>query len=467
MQFDQDFIQSVIPSASVLCGVFPENPRFTVDSRITEPGDIFVALKGSRCDGHDFIHDALFNGAAGIIIATEHIDRIATIKNRSNVWILVVADPYNALIALAMKWRSLFTGHVIGITGSVGKTSTKEIVAHIFNHAGFSIYASRGNQNTQLGIALNILLIRPEHRFAVLEAGISKRGEMAELVKLMQPTTAIITNIGHAHMEGLGSLHDIALEKREIFKYFSEHNIGIINGDQPILSQVSYKHPIIKCGLKTTNQIQARKVHVASDRISCVLKIYRDKYPLVVHHANSGMISNILAATAVAHLLEVPREAILSSIAQPRSLKGRFERCMIPRSHSVIIDDSYNANPESMKAALLAFHRVDTHIHKIAILGEMCELGISSPFWHRQLGRFLKKVPSLKYVVLVGSMTKWVKKTAPLGLEIDMVASWEEAIPLVVKHVTQKSLIFVKGSLTTNVSLIVDHLLEKKNASIT
>ena len=175
-----------------------------------------------------------------------------------------------------MLWRLLgvtsFTGPVVAITGSIGKTSTKEILAAIMKHHGKECLASTANQNTKFGVALNIMRIRKHHAGAILEAGINARGEMAEIAKLLKPTCAVITGVGHNHLEGLGSIGDIAAEKRAIFKYFSEENIGIINGDQSLLACVGYHHPVVKFGFKTTNQIQARKVQAQSEQLILYLK---------------------------------------------------------------------------------------------------------------------------------------------------------------------------------------------------
>src|SRR5690606_28378310 len=155
---------------------------------------------------------------------------------------IAVPDTLQGLIRLAMAWRDQFSYPVIGITGSVGKTSTKEMIVNICKKANINYVASHGNQNTKIGLALNILRMREKHNVALFEVGISKRGEMVQLARMMKPTSAVITSIGHSHMEGLGSLSDIALEKRSIFHCFTEESIGIINGDIPMLSDIGYTH---------------------------------------------------------------------------------------------------------------------------------------------------------------------------------------------------------------------------------
>lgn len=460
MRFDEHFIRGALPEAKLIKGSFPEDPRFVVDSRAIKPGDIFIALSGSVNDGHDFLAQALKNGAQGLLIAESKRALLDTLQPLKNTLVILVPDTLQALIRMACAWRSQFTYPVITITGSVGKTSTKELLARMFELNGNAFIASHGNQNTKIGLSLNMLRMRPYHQMAIFEIGINKRGEMAELARMVKPTTAVITNIGHTHMEGLGSLHDIALEKRDLFKYFTEESIGIINGDQPLLTNVGYAHPVIKFGTKTTNQIQARKITITPDHTSFILKIYKEKFHITIKNVHESAIFNALAATAVAHLVGVSTENIIKAIQAPPLIEGRFEQKVLKANKGVIINDCYNANPESMKAALLAFQKIETNAKKIAVLGDMLELGLNSPFWHRQLGRFLRKVPTLQQVILVGDMVKWTKKTMPLGISATIVPSWKEAVETLEKTLDQKSVVLVKGSRGMGLTNLVNSLAE-------
>jgi UDP-N-acetylmuramoyl-tripeptide--D-alanyl-D-alanine ligase len=449
MRFDEHFIKQVIPDVSIVSGVVPAYPSFSIDSRTVKPGDFFIALSGKQNDGHAFIADVIKKGVSGIMINRDKKEYFMALtdQERKKVCVMLVPDTLQALLTLASSWRALFTIPIIGITGSVGKTSTKELFASMVKAAGRSYIASEGNQNTVIGAALNILKIRSEHEVAIFELGISRRGEMKKLVAMIKPTIAVITCIGHSHMEGLGSLHDIALEKRAIFSQFTERNIGIINGDQPLLSTISYPHPIIKFGFKTTNQIQARKVRIEDGHVRFVLKLYKDKYDLCMPRPHFGAVSNALAAVSVAYLLELPIQAIMDAIQLSAPVANRFEKRKLKGVRGSMISDCYNANPESMKAALLAFEQIVTGDYKIAVLGDMLELGVNSPFWHRQIGRFLRKVPSLKRVILVGSMVEWTKKTIPIGVAVTHVATWQDAVAYVNKETKEReSLVLVKGS---------------------
>lgn len=448
MHFDEHFVKGVLPEATILYDFFPKEVAVSVDSRTTQPGDMFVALQGENVDGHSFLAQALESGAKGFVIDKEkkYLLEKLDVKKMAKTLVLAVTNTKQALLKLASAWRAQFTYPVVAVTGSVGKTSTKEIIANILTLNGSKFVASRGTQNTNIGVAMNMLAMRNNHEMAIFEVGISKRGEMEQLAKLVQPTTAVITSVGHSHMEGLGSLQDIAHEKRNIFKYFSEDSIGIINGDQAVLSAVGYSHPVVRFGSKTTNQIQARKIHIGSAHSSFNLKLYKDKYHVVIKQSHEGAVFNALAAAAVTHFLGIDNEIIVKGIQLPLVIAGRFEECRLKRGNGTLINDCYNANPESMKAALASFQKIDTKSKKIAVLGDMLELGVNSPFWHRQIGRFLRKASTLNHIILVGSLVKWTKKTLPVGVGVDVVADWQEAADKLQEHLDGNSVVLVKGS---------------------
>ncbi len=464
MQFDAHFVRGALAEVEIIHDTFPREIGFSVDTRTLRAGDIFVALVGNNVDGHDFIAQAVAQGAAGLMIATAKKDVLTTLsaQDRKKLVVILVPDTLQALLRLASVWRAQFTYPVVAVTGSVGKTSTKEMLARMLSLHGQSVLVSQGNQNTRIGIALNILRMRSEHNVAVFEVGINKRGEMVELANLLRPTTGIITGVGHCHMEGLGSLADIATEKRDLFKYFTEQSIGIINGDQPLLASVGYVHPVIKFGSKTINQIQARKIQVSAQQTSFFLKIYKEKYQITIANVHEGYVFNALAAAAAAHLLGVSNATIIQAMQQPLVVPGRFEQRILKDKRGHLINDCYNANPESMKAALLAFQKIETPAQKIAVLGDMLELGIGTPFWHRQLGRFLRKVPSLKHLILVGEHVRWTKKTAPVHVTVTMVPSWQEAIQLLGERLDQESLVLVKGSRGVGLSNLVTAVAEQQ-----
>lgn len=447
MRLDKEFLTRVLPEAVILQGSLEGDFTFSVDSRSIESGQLFVPLQGSRADGYSFLEKALAIGAGALIGKDKKflLDQFNSDVLRNKILILV-DNPLQALLALAHAWRALFSYPVIGITGSVGKTSTKDFATFLLTKANKRVLSSKGNQNTLVGVALNIVRMNEHYDIAIFEMGISKRGEMAHIAQLLQPTNAVITCIGHSHMEGLGSLATIAIEKRDIFKYFNESSIGIINGDQAVLSNVGYVHPIIRFGTKTTNQIQARKIKSNGEKISFVLKLYQEKYQIELSQNHQGVINNALAAASVAHLLGVSGAIIAQGLQELPLRPQRFESCSLKGYRGTLIDDCYNASPESMKAALLALENLKVAGKKIAVLGDMLELGKTSSFWHRQMGRFLRRVPSLQHIILVGKEVAFMEKTVPVGVKVERVAGWQDAIERLKCSLEDDATVLVKGS---------------------
>jgi len=457
MQLNNEFVKSVLTNVQMINGDFLPNSSFAVDTRMLQPGDVFVALPGQQYDGHQFIKEALDKKASGfILLQSKRAEIEATYGSALNsVKILYVQDALAALIALAKEWRSKFTYPVVGITGSVGKTSTKEMIANILRTSGEPFYVSYGNQNTIIGVALNILKMRPGLKAAIFEVGVSERGSMSKIADMLRPTYALITGIGHAHMQGLGSLAEVAAEKRAIFSCFAADNIGMVNGDQEALAAISYAYPVLKFGLKTCNQIQARKINTKNNVVSFVAKVYKKKYPIMLQSSHEGAVMNALAAIAISHMIEIPTDVAIVGVQKPLAVQGRFEFCQT-KKHGLIINDSYNANPESLKAGLLAFNAYETDLSRILILGDMLELGADSAFWHRQMGRFLRKISGVKHIILIGSMVQWMKKTAPIGMNIEMFETWQQALPTIEKITTPSTITFIKASRGVGLQNIVD-----------
>lgn len=461
MHIDAHFVTKIVPQHCIH-GSFPVDANFVIDSRDVQQGDIFVALVGAHVDGHDFIEQALQKGASGIIANMNRqqdlMQKHATILQNKSV--MFVPDSKQALIDIAHAWRIQFSYPVIAITGSVGKTTTKEMVRNILKQADMQHIVSFGNQNTLIGISLNILKMRSFHKVAVFEVGISEKGNMKKLVQLLRPTIAAITYVGHGHLQGLGTVADVAREKREVFSMLSDADIGIINGDQPELCDVSYAHPVVRFGKKTTNQIQARKIVTENNSISFIAKIYQKKYNVILPTVNQARISNGLCALAVGKLLNISDECLIQGISQSTMVGGRFQ--ILPhQSGSIIIHDAYNSNPESLKASIAAFESYQTSLKKVLVLGDMMELGAQSNFWHRQLGRMVRKVSDLNCVILIGKHVEWSKKTIPLGITCLKFDSIEDAFDSVKNILLQKDKVLLfKASNSLRFSELVQKLQE-------
>ncbi len=461
---DQAWLTQAIPKAQLLQGTLLLPTPCSVDTRALKAGDLFIAIPGAQVDGHDFVAEALRKGASGIIIAHDKKEMLASLQSliQPNTVILLVPSPLEALKQLAHAWRNRFNIPIIGITGSVGKTSTKELLATIMRRHGKRYYASQKNQNTAIGVAMNILAMDLELEGAIFEVGISRKSEMAGMAQMLRPTNALITTVGHSHTSGLGGINEIAIEKRKIFSCFSEHDIGFVHGDIPVLGQVAYVHPVIKFGLKSTNQIQARKIAIGESTINFVLKIYGEKFKVQLPTTHTGAIMQSLAACAVATHLGVPAHTIIECLTNLSPVAGRFEQLKLTLGTGFVYNDCYNASPESMKAALLAFTKLPSSGKKIAILGDMLDLDETSSFWHRQIGRFLRKT-NIDHLILVGSQVEWLAKTRPQHITFDLVASWQDVLPKLQPWLSQQLLILVKGSRGMALDKLVAVIAEKEN----
>lgn len=474
MVFSKHFFQTSLPTATFkVFGDLDLNKfleqknivKFEVDSRTIEKDYAFVALEGQRVDGHDFLQQALINGANVLIINKNKQNFLEKISQNllKDKLVILVDDTLQSLIQLAKSWRHKFDYPVVGITGSIGKTSTKKMLETILQVAKFPAYVSYKNQNTIIGLSLNILNMRAEHKAAIFELGINNVGEMEQLVDVLRPTFGLITYIAHAHMQGLGKIANVASEKRKIFTYFAPDNIGAVCGDLPLLANAYYTHPVIRFGTKTKNQVQARMIKILPDNsISFVLKLYGQKVRVKLNGNNPGFINNALAASTLAHLLNIPISDIVKGLESFKGFDNRFERKKITKGHGEFISDCYNASPESMKAAILAFEQIKTLNNKIAILGEMKELGESELFWHRQIGRVLSKALSLSHLILVGKNARLMAKKAPITIKINFADDWVQAKEILSNILSdnkeKESLVLVKASHSVGLEKIVDDL---------
>lgn len=461
MHIDASFVTKVLPHISFQ-GIFPIDANFSVDTRTLQKGDVFIALCGQQVDGHDFIADALKKGASGIIAnlncKKDLMQKYS--KEFEKISVSFVPNTLQALIDLAHAWRSQFFYPVVAITGTVGKTTTKEMVKNILEQTNMNYLVSSGNQNTLIGVSLNILKMRVCHQVAVFELGIAEIGSMKKLVQLLRPTYAAITCVGHGHMQGLGDVSSVAREKREIFSILNDSGIGIINGDQAELSQVSYAHPVIRFGIKRLNQIQARNIVVSNNNIKFTAKIYGKKYDVVLSSCNQARVYNALCAMAIGKILQISDEFLVAGVQQPIYVQGRFQ--ILPHSSgSILIHDAYNSNPESIKASLVAFENYQTPLKKVLVLGDMMELGEQSNFWHRQLGRMVKKISNFDAIILIGSQVEWALKTLPKDVTFFKFDAIENAFALLKSMILTKDKVFLfKASNSMRFSQLIAQLQE-------
>ncbi len=441
-----------------------EEVAVVVDSRLIDADDVFVALKGQATDGHAFLDIAIEAGASAFIVDKNdaRVIQMLTPERIGNRLVIKVSDTYEALLDLTKAWRSLMTFPVIGITGSIGKTSTKEILRSILQQAGLKFYVSYKNQNTFTGLCINLLRVSLDCDVVAFEVGISKPGEMDIKADILRPTVGLITCIAHAHLLDFGTLANISHEKRRIFKHFTAQDVGIVFGDQPLITAVYYAHPVAKFGFKTKNQVQARKVKVVTTENGAsgtefVLKWYSEKATITMQNNHVGSVQNALAASTLAYFLKISFDVVCKGIQTYAGFENRFETKAITGSRGLIVSDCYNANPESMRAAILAFDKMVTKGKKIVVLGDMLELGVKEAFWHRQIGRLLGKTETIDAVVLVGERSRMIAKTAPSSLKVEWAEDWQSGKDKLEALLPERdALVLVKASHGMVLNKIVD-----------
>lgn len=434
----------------------------SIDSRTIKKGEIFLALKGESYDASDFLGEVIKKGACGAIISESSEKVIQKQKIPKDFLLFSVPDTLKALISMAKTYRESIDIPVVAITGSVGKTTTKEILRNIFDKSGIPAYVSHKNQNTMIGLAINLLNVKSSHKVAIFEVGISLKGEMIEKAEMLRPSFAAVISIAHSHMEGLGSLEDIAQEKKKIFSFFKSDDIGVIFGDHKLLGDSSYQHPVVRFGLKTRNNIQARRVLRPGDgTASFTLKVYDKKAEIKLNTNHMSGIYNSLAAASIAHLMDLDFEKIVKGISSFNGFEKRFEKKRLKKGSGYVISDCYNANPESMKEAIMAVDNISFKGEKIAVLGDMLELGDNEIFWHRQIGRALSRAGSVRNIILVGERAKAIATTAPISTKIEFAKDWESASSKLENMISNKELlILVKASNGMNLENLVKRFSE-------
>lgn len=481
MILERAFLSSVLPHAisrvnnkdlEKNASFVYENKEVTVsiDSRTSKPGDLFVAIKGVRQDGADFVGEALTRGAVALLC---HQDVLSTVYEKfgqqlQDILVVGVADPAQAVVDLARAWRAQLTGKIVAITGSVGKTTTKELVRSMLIADHKCAFVSAKNQNNMLGLSLNLLSMRKHDALGIFEVGTSAQGEIAFLAKLLLPSIAVVTSVAHAHIQGLGSLQEIAQEKLSLFSVLSPTDLGVICGDQPLLDKAYYHHPVARFGKKMKNQVQARKIcyeHTAQGGSSLRfnLRIYGQEATISLLTTHQGFLMNVLAASTVGALLELPFESILQGIASYKAQSDRWQALRLPEQKGLLISDCYNANPESMRAALQALDVIKSTGKKIAVLGDMFELGEKESYWHRQIGRYIRSAKSIDTVILVGERVKAMTKTLPFSLDYVQVAQWQDALEPLRDRLAQETdaVVMVKGSRGMHLEQLVARLSEE------
>ncbi len=430
---------------------------FNIDSRMSQPGELFFALKAER-DGHAYITDATNKGAAGAVISQP------VPSPSPNIALVRVKDTLLALQNLATKVLDTHPARVVGITGSIGKTTTKEFTATLLDRS-YDVLKSEGNYNNHIGVPLSILKIQDKNEVIVLELGMSAPGEIRRLTQIAPPDVAVITNIHPVHLEFFNNVEEIALAKKEILDGMNPRGTAVLNGDDPAIQRISkdWKGAKILFGFSDRNDIRAENIQrIGYQGISFDLVYGKAKKRTVIPFVYKSFLYNYLAGAAVAHVLATPLANILESTKDLKPFPMRGEIHPLPND-VLLIDDSYNSNPAALESALKDLSEQESR-RKVAVLGDMLELGKTEISFHLKAGEQVKQY-AWDVLITVGPLSRHMAEGAQKqGLKAAQIVSFEtsdEAADHVASLLEPGDLVFVKGSRGIKMDKIVESLKKR------
>ena len=427
-----------ITNGKLICG--DENIEindFSKDTREIKDGDTYIAIKGERFDGNDFCQNAVDSGAK-VCIVSKDIGAI------NGVAIIKVEDTLKALQDIASYKRMQYDIPVVAVTGSVGKTSTKDLIASVVSE-GYKTLKTKGNYNNEIGLPLTVLSLKDEEAM-VVEMGMNHFGEIRKLTNIAKPTVAVITNIGTAHIGNLGSRENILKAKLEILEGL-QGNTVIINNDNDLLYKWALenkdKYNIITYGITNESDYMAKNIKSYEDKSEFTVSSKTDinNKKILVPVGGEHFILNSLCGVAVGEYLKVPTEKIIRGIAKLELTKKRME-ILKSKSGATVINDTYNANYDSMKAAI-AYLKAIENKRKIAILGDMLELGDYSKELHEKVG--VEVDSKIDILITIGKEAKYIAEKSK-AKQIIKCDSIEEAIEKIKEIETKDDAILLKAS---------------------
>jgi UDP-N-acetylmuramoyl-tripeptide--D-alanyl-D-alanine ligase len=424
----------------------PGPGRAVIDSREVEPGDLFVGLPGERADGSEFAAEALVGGAWGVVIPGERA-RALELSREAGGWVLAADDPLRALQGIAREWRRELGRPVVGITGSTGKTSVKDICRAMLP---FRVHASPENYNTEVGLPLAVLGASRDTEVLVLEMAMRGMGQIAELCEIAEPDVAAITNIGPVHLELLGTLEAIAEAKAEILAGLGERGVAVIPEDTDALD------PHVHDRLRTISfgpggDVFAHRASVDDGSTVALVGTPHGDQEFRFPFTEAHNLRNALAAISIGVALDAPLDEMSRRAAGIVFSRLRGE--LLEAGGVLIVNDCYNANPISMRAALDHLTSIEVPGRRIAVLGEMLELGSEAPAYHREVGAHARDL-GIGPIVGVGELGRGYAPDA-------WAADARAAIPAVEGLVASGDAVLVKGSRSVGLELVTDELVAR------
>ena len=421
----------------------------TTDSREVCPGCIFVAFPGEKFDGHDFAAKALENGALCVVL-NHPVEGVPEEKS------VICPDSYHAMMVLGANYRSQFHPKVVGVTGSVGKTTTKEMLAAVLG-AKLRVLKTPENFNNDIGTPLTLLGLGPEHQAAVIETGMNHFGEIRYLGEMVRPDIAVISNIGDAHIEHLGSREGILKAKSEIFENLKPEGLAVLNGDDALLNTLDLPFRTVRCG--RSEHCAVRVIDMADHGvagITCTVVSPRDTYHLTIPAPGEHMAYSAAIAVAVGEELGLSTEEITRGAASYEPAGSRM-RVLRLRDGRLVLDDCYNANPQSVTAALEILAKTECG-RKVAVLGDMGELGDLTDQAHYNMGA-LAAMLGIDEVVAIGAKAEKIADgAAQSGGSVTHFATKEEAVHELTDQLGTDTAMLVKASHAMHFGWIVEQL---------
>ena len=428
----------------------PEFTGVSTDSRKIPAGCLFIPLVGEKFDGHNFIDPSLEAGAAGCLCS-----RVPQELRADKVYIQV-EDTRLALRAVASAYREKFDIPFVQITGSVGKTTTKEMVAAVLKEK-LNVLKTHENFNNDIGTPPTIFGLEPEHEAAVIETGMNHFGEIEYLGALVRPNVAVISNVGDAHIEFLGSREGILKAKCEIFEHLKPGGLAVLNGDDPLLNTVEIPFETVRCGQSAHCQVRITEVaDHGVEGITCTIETEKATYPLFINAPGEHMAHAAAIAVAVGEALEVEPEAIIRGVAayEPAGSRMRVLRMAEKR---IVLDDCYNANPQSVTAALEILAKTSCD-RTVAVLGDMGELGELTSQAHYNVGA-LAAMLGIDCVVAIGTKARRIADGTEMnGGEVLYFETVDEALGTVLDQLKAGTAMLVKASHSMHFGTLVEQL---------
>ncbi|MEE3329243.1 MAG: UDP-N-acetylmuramoyl-tripeptide--D-alanyl-D-alanine ligase [Myxococcota bacterium] len=432
----------------------------SIDTRTLDTGSLFFAIRGPNHDAHGFLAAASEAGASGFVVERNRGDRSALPESTA---VIEVDDTTVALGAVAHCHRSSFDGSLVGLSGSSGKTTTKEMCASVLSQQAPCL-ATRGNLNNDYGVPLTLLQREPQHELAVVEMGMNHRGEIAVLAEIAKPTIGVLTNIGTAHIEHLGSREEIAAEKGDLFAALPENGLACTNLDDEHVARQAKRArcPALSYARSLPADVTSGDVTFDAGRFVFAIQTPDGSFDAIVHGLSDTAVINALAATAVGLAAGLNTDCIAEGLASYEPIRGRMTPIALS-SGATLIDDTYNANPDSMRASLDSLRALAGGGRAIAVVGDMGELGGAADSAHRDLGSRAARL-RLDALFAYGAYAELVRDSAvAAGLDranVAVITSHAEAAERVSEMMSAGDWILVKGSRAAQMERVV-HALEK------